>query len=50
MRSPRRGRGADFAIQVHHPAHLDHPLGDLVAEVRRVMDLDCEVRAAAAAG
>ncbi|WP_062887275.1 ATP-dependent helicase [Mycobacterium avium] len=30
--------------------HLDHPLGDLVAEVRRVMGLDCEVRAAAAAG
>ncbi len=26
--------------------HLDHPLPDLVAEVRRVLGVDCEVRAA----
>ncbi|OBH76157.1 ATP-dependent DNA helicase [Mycobacterium mantenii] len=31
-------------------AHLSHPLGDLVAEVRRVLGIDCEVRAAAGAG
>lgn len=31
-------------------AHLGHPLGDLVAEVRRVLGIDCEVRAAAGAG
>lgn len=31
-------------------AHLDHPLPDLVAEVRRVLGLDCEVRAGAPAG
>ncbi|HEY3995256.1 MAG TPA: UvrD-helicase domain-containing protein [Mycobacterium sp.] len=30
--------------------HLGHSLPDLVAEVRRVMGMDCEVRAAAAAG
>jgi DNA helicase-2/ATP-dependent DNA helicase PcrA len=29
--------------------HLHHPLPDLVAEVRRVLGVDCEVRAAAAA-
>lgn len=28
-------------------AHLGHPLPDLVAEVRRVLGVDCEVRAAA---
>ncbi|OBH52364.1 ATP-dependent helicase [Mycobacterium sp. E2479] len=28
-------------------AHLGHPLPDLVAEVRRVLGIDCEVRAAA---
>lgn len=28
-------------------AHLGHPLADLVAEVRRVLGVDCEVRAAA---
>ncbi|TAM68051.1 ATP-dependent DNA helicase [Mycobacterium sp.] len=28
-------------------AHLGHPLGELVAEVRRVLGVDCEVRAAA---
>lgn len=28
-------------------AHLGHPVGDLVAEVRRVLGVDCEVRAAA---
>ncbi|OBJ14779.1 ATP-dependent DNA helicase [Mycobacterium sp. 1245801.1] len=31
-------------------AHLGHPLGDLVAEVRRVLGIDCEVRAAAGVG
>lgn len=31
-------------------AHLGHPLADLVAEVRRVLGIDCEVRAAAGAG
>ncbi|BBY41395.1 ATP-dependent DNA helicase [Mycobacterium mantenii] len=31
-------------------AHLGHPLPDLVAEVRRVLGIDCEVRAAAGAG
>ncbi|OBI40367.1 ATP-dependent DNA helicase [Mycobacterium kyorinense] len=30
--------------------HLDHPLPDLVAEVRRMLGVDCEVRAAAPAG
>ena len=30
--------------------HLGHSLPDLVAEVRRVLGVDCEVRAAAAAG
>ncbi|MEB4211773.1 ATP-dependent DNA helicase [Mycobacterium sp. 94-17] len=31
-------------------AHLGHPLPDLVAEVRRVLGIDCEVRAAAGVG
>jgi DNA helicase-2/ATP-dependent DNA helicase PcrA len=31
-------------------AHLGHSLPDLVAEVRRALGVDCEVRAAAAAG
>ncbi|HET9875401.1 MAG TPA: UvrD-helicase domain-containing protein, partial [Mycobacterium sp.] len=31
-------------------AHLCHPLPDLVAEVRRVLGLDCEVRAAVRSG
>jgi ATP-dependent DNA helicase UvrD/PcrA len=31
-------------------AHLGHSLPDLVAEVRRVLGIDCEVRAAAGAG
>lgn len=31
-------------------AHLGHPLADLVAEVRRVLGIDCEVRAAAGVG
>jgi DNA helicase II / ATP-dependent DNA helicase PcrA len=30
--------------------HLGHPLPDLVAEVRRVLGIDCEVRAACGAG
>ncbi|GBE65608.1 ATP-dependent DNA helicase [Mycobacterium sp. MFM001] len=30
--------------------HLGHPLPDLVAEVRRVLGIDCEVRAAAGPG
>ncbi|WP_231102035.1 hypothetical protein, partial [Mycobacterium avium] len=29
----RRGRGADFAIQVHHPAHLGHQVAERVVEV-----------------
>lgn len=31
-------------------AHLGHPLADLIAEVRRVLGIDCEVRAAAGVG
>ncbi len=31
-------------------AHLGHPLPDLVAEVRRVLGIDCEARAAAGLG
>ncbi|OBF64292.1 ATP-dependent DNA helicase [Mycobacterium sp. 852002-51971_SCH5477799-a] len=31
-------------------AHLGHPLPDLVAEVRRVLGIDCEARAAAGVG
>ena len=53
---PARIRLRDISASVRWPAnceplrgHLGHSLPDLVAEVRRVLGVDCEVRAAAAA-
>ena len=54
---PTRIRLRDISASARWPAkltalrgHLGHPLPDLVAEVRRVLGVDCEVRAAPPCG